>query len=390
MKYFSTLFLFWIFLSCSQKQDKSDSVASVDMLSGIDTVEAKVIQVVLSDTAYSHVEQTFEQVSYVVLSNDVLIGEVVRTLVADERIFILDDRNKIVCYNMKGNVEYVIDDYGPGPDEYGTILDFALNTPLRLLWMYDSSKRYLLAYDMYTGKRRQSLPAAYMAPSRMAIWEGAFFFHTPNHYNYANQPEMHYSLLYSVLGSQIDKRFFPHDGTSELRFSYGEEHPFYYNGDHLYYINTYGNTIYKLTTKSISPLYKVNLPDSLPLDILIEQKPSLELMQSRYSWLLTNAYEVDGLLNLWFQKQGYYYTVFYDLQKDKLVYAGKRVDNIPVEELLFFFPIKGVYKDLFFSLVPSFVILNKIDRNPGVFPDNLKKLTEEDNPVVAFYKVKKS
>lgn len=234
------------------------------------------------------------------------------------------------------------------------------------------------------------MPAAYLAPSRMAIWEGAFFFHTPNHYNYANQPEMHYSLLYSVLGSQIDKRFFPHDGTSELRFSYGEEHPFYYNGDRLYYINTYGNTIYKLTTKSISPLYKVNLPDSLPLEILIEQKPSLELMQSRYSWLLTNAYEVDGFLNLWFQKQGYYYTVFYDLRKDKLVYAGKRVDNIPVEELLFFFPIKGVYKDMFFSLVPSFVILNKIDRNPGVFPDELKELTEEDNPVVAFYRVKKS
>lgn len=51
--------------------------------------------------------------------------------------------------------------------------------------------------------------------------------------------------------------------------------------------------------------------------------------------------------------------------------------------------IHGVYKDMFFSVVPSFVIQYKISENPDVFPDDLKNLTEESNPIIGFYRVKR-
>ena len=385
MKYITIILLFLCLMSCHNGRQSSCENVPVEK----DSVQLRVIPVSISDTAYRNVDQTFEQISYVVLSDNVVIGEIVRTLVSDERIFILDNQNKLFCFDMQGKVEYVIDEHGPGPNEYGNVLDFALNPPLKMLWMYDSTRRKLHCYDMYTGKRRQSISAAYMAPERMAIWNGSFFFFMGDHYNYPDNPEMHYSLFCSLSGAKIDKSFFPHDRTSEFRFSYGKEHPFYYNNDKLYFIKDYETVVYQLTSESVTPVYKVELPDSLPLDVLMEVTPSLKLMQTRYSWLLSNAYEADGFLNLWFQKQGSCYAVYYDLLKDKLIYAGKQVNNHPVKDLLFISQIHGEYKDMFFSVVPSFVIQYKISENPNVFPDDLKNLTEESNPIIGFYRVKR-
>ena len=40
-----------------------------------------------------------------------------------------------------------------------------------------------------------------MAPERMAIWNGSFFFFMGDHYNYPDNPEMHYSLFCSLSGT---------------------------------------------------------------------------------------------------------------------------------------------------------------------------------------------
>lgn len=105
--------------------------------------------------------------------------------------------------------------------------------------------------------------------------------------------------------------------------------------------------------------------------------------------ILSNAYESDGLLNLWFAKGGSYYTVFYDLQQNRLIYAGKQIDNIPTKDLLFFYPIRGVYEGNFYSVVPSFVIQYKIAEDSSVFPEDLRNMSADDNSVVAFYKVRR-
>lgn len=251
MKYITIVLLFLCLMSCHNGRQSSCENVSVEK----DSVQLRVIPVSISDTAYRNVDQTFEQISYVVLSDNVVIGEIVRTLVSDERIFILDNQNKLFCFDMQGKVEYVIDEHGPGPNEYGNVLDFALNPPLKMLWMYDSTRRKLHCYDMYTGKRRQSISATYMAPERMAIWNGSFFFFMGDHYNYPDNPEMHYSLFCSLSGTKIDKSFFPHDRTSEFRFSYGKEHPFYYNNDKLYFIKDYETVVYQLTSESVTPVY---------------------------------------------------------------------------------------------------------------------------------------
>lgn len=126
MKYITIILLFLCLMSCHNGRQSSCENVPVEK----DSVQLRVIPVSISDTAYRNVDQTFEQISYVVLSDNVVIGEIVRTLVSDERIFILDNQNKLFCFDMQGKVEYVIDEHGPGPNEYGNVLDFALNPPV--------------------------------------------------------------------------------------------------------------------------------------------------------------------------------------------------------------------------------------------------------------------
>lgn len=373
------------FISCNNPNRKKIDSASVQQ----EQVVVRNIPVEVSDTAYRHVDQTFEMTSYVILSNDVLLGEEERVRICKEHIYILDRTPKLVCFDMNGKVVFTIDNQGPGPEEYGAITDFAIDESLNLLWVYDSTKRRLVAYDLFTGEYKRALSATYMAPEKMAIQDGMFFFHMPNNFNYPDNPDMHYSLFMSLNGSKIDERFFPHDETARFHFTYGEEHPFYYNEKALYYIQDYGDTIYTLTDRGAIALYKVDLPDPLPFDVLMQVTPSLELMESHYSWLLSNAYESDGLLNLWFAKGGSYYTVFYDLQQNRLIYSGKQIDNIPTKDLLFFYPIRGVYEGNFYSVVPSFVIQYKIAEDTAGFPEDLRNMSADDNSVVAFYKVRR-
>ncbi len=110
MKYITIVLLFLCLMSCHSGRQSSCEDVPVEK----DSVQLRVIPVSISDTAYRNVDQTFEQISYVVLSDNVVIGEIVRTLVSDERIFILDNQNKLFCFDMQGKVEYVIDEHGSG------------------------------------------------------------------------------------------------------------------------------------------------------------------------------------------------------------------------------------------------------------------------------------
>ena len=64
--------LFLCLMSCHNGRQSSCENVPVEK----DSVQLRVIPVSISDTAYRNVDQTFEQISYVVLSDNVVIGEI--------------------------------------------------------------------------------------------------------------------------------------------------------------------------------------------------------------------------------------------------------------------------------------------------------------------------
>ena len=136
---FFVVFLFCM-LSCKGKHTEKDVVEVMN--------ELRTIKIELADTAFRNVNQLLEMSSFVVLANDEPLGDVKRIIVDDERAFVLDDTPKIVCYNMKGEIEYQINNKGGGPKEFFRLLDFTINKASNQLIAYDSGKRQLNIYNL--------------------------------------------------------------------------------------------------------------------------------------------------------------------------------------------------------------------------------------------------
>jgi hypothetical protein len=91
-----------------------------------------------------------------------------------------------------------------------SLLDFTINKASNQLIAYDSGKRQLNIYNLKDGHFLSSLSTSTFAPMGMASVDGVFFFDNPDHFNYPDNKELHYSLLYSTIGNKIDNRFFEH------------------------------------------------------------------------------------------------------------------------------------------------------------------------------------
>lgn len=384
MKHLLFLVIVTFFLySCNNSKTSSFKNGNLP----IDNIDIQSINIKLTDSAFRHVDNLLHTESYTILSNDEPLGVVERIIIEDSLIYILDNMPKIVCFNKKdGSIKWKINNRGEGPEEYGEIMDFTIDRTSKLLIAYDGEKRRLTKYDLLSGEYISNITIFDIIPKQIAFANGGIFFDNHNHMNYPDKKELHYSLLYTETGSKINKSFFPHNQISDYNFNYGDGHPFFYEQDMILYNPRFSNIVFEIIPKGLKPLYKINLPDSLPLKIIEDGISPHKLIESNYSWGISNIFECCNILYFWFTKNGRYNTVFYDLQNDKLIYGGNQVSNIPTKDLLVYYPISGVHNGTFFSLVEPFTIIEKRESAPDLFPENLMKVKEEDNPVLFFYK----
>lgn len=349
------------------------------------------VKVELSDTTFTEVSSLLSLDKYIILSPEAIVGKIQRIIVRNDLIYILDHEPKICCFDLNGNLMFQIASKGSGPLEFGNILDFAIHPAQKQLTLYDSGKRRLTTYDARSGKYQSEISLKHLAPMKMAIHNGVFFFDNPYNYNYPGSDEYHYSLLYSYTGNNVDGKFFPHDGiTSEYHFNAGAEYPFYYNNDILLYNKLFDDTVYRLESGKILPAFQIELPNPVPIEKIKDKTDPMELIESSYSSLLSDIYVNDSILYFTFNNKQYLISTFYDLKEDKIIYCGNRVNNTPTNDLPVYYPIRGVYKDCFFSAVSPSAVIEKAETAPRIFPDDLKKINEQDNPVIMFYKVKRN
>lgn len=344
----------------------------------------KNISIQASDITKDEISDILELDSYVRLSNEVPLGQSERVIIDNEQIFILDDEPKIVCYNMLGDIVYKIDQHGPGPKEYLNIKDFGIDRESEKLVVFDDYKRKLFFYSSQTGKYISEFSTQYMAPTEMGIIGSCFFFKNMDHSRFKEQQEQMYYLLYTRTGEQIDHMFLPHDAVADFNFNIES---FFYNNDQLLYITPFDKTVYRLIPGDTTPLYEIHLPNPLPAKKIEEKIDHWTLVNSEYTFGICDIYEAGHVLYFTFSKDGFVVSSFYDLSTDKLLYCGMRVLGDAREKFPFFSLIKGTYQDKFFSLVSPSSIKQQCALHPAFFPDELQYVGDEDNEVIAFYKI---
>jgi hypothetical protein len=367
------LFILVCLTGCDNKEKKANRT--------VEDVSEKNIRLQSSDITEKEIGDILALDSYIILSNDAIFGETDRIIIDREQIFILDKTPQIVCFDMQGEVIFTINSRGPGPREYATISDFGIDRSSGKLYLFDGSKRRVMLYDLKTGVYLSEIKTGYMAASGMGVVDNSFFFFNPDHSRFPEQTK--YYLLYSRDGKRIDDSFLPHDAVADFGWT-GK--CFYYNENDVLYNGLFDSKVYQLKRGELIPKYNITLPNQLPMKQIEEKISVRSLLESGYAYGLEDIYHTDSILYFVFTKDRFIIFCFWDMEQEKLLYCGKRVLGEAKKHLPFFYPIKGVYKGKFFSVTSMSTITEKYKEHPEYFSEEFRQRTEEDNPVITFYR----
>ena len=270
--------------------------------------------------------------------------------------------------------------------EYQNLRDFAIDGNSKRIIAFDNEKRKLSFYDLKTGKYLSSIPTLYMAPTEMGFIDGEFFFKNID-IRFDVQKEHQFYLLHSESGKQIDTMYLPHDAVADFNF---DMKSFFYNEGNLLFVRPFDNIVYALQKAEITPVYEINLPNSLPMKLIEAKMRHIEIPNSGYAYGIDDVHVVGKILHFTYSKDGFIVSTFFDLSTNTFLYNGIRVlanarKNLPIYSL-----INGVYDGKFFALVSAPSIVEKRTSHPEFFSGELSKITEEDNDVLAFFTIKDS
>jgi hypothetical protein len=369
-------FVFCFICGCSHKKQTQQRLD----LSSVKTIN------VPAEISKNEIQDMIVLDSYIPLSNEVPLDQVERVIIHNDRIYVLDNEPKIVCFNMKGKVLFTIDGRGAGPTEYQNLRDFAIDGDSKRIIAFDDEKRKLFFYELKTAKHISSIPTLYMAPTEMGFVDGGFFFKNMDTRFDVQKGQMFY-LLYSKNGEQIDTMFLPHDAVADFNFDLNS---FFYNEGNLLFVRPFDNIVYALQNARITPVYEINLPNPLPLKKIEEKIRHVEVPTSGYAYAIDDVYIAGKILHFTFVKDGFIVSNFYDLSTDNFLYSGIRVLGEARKHLPFYSLINGVYRGNFFSLVSASSITDRRMAHPEYFPDELLKIKEDDNDILAFFTFKDS
>lgn len=156
-KHISILVAFVLGLSCTGKQKQASpevdqqemKLVVSDNVGNIPRVESDYTEIDATDMkALSYTEfidEFIDDVHFVQLSSDELIGNITKLQIFEDRIYVLDSfsAKKVFIFDMQGKLLKVIDDQGGGPKEYCQLGDMYINEDTRELIIADLRGKYV-------------------------------------------------------------------------------------------------------------------------------------------------------------------------------------------------------------------------------------------------------
>lgn len=155
-KHISILVTLVLGFSCTGKKQASPEVDQQEMklvvsdnVGNIPRVESDYTEIDATDMkALSYTEfidEFIDDVHFVQLSSDELIGNITKLQIFEDRIYVLDSfsAKKVFIFDRQGKLLKVIDDQGGGPKEYCQLGDMYINEDTRELIIADLRGKYV-------------------------------------------------------------------------------------------------------------------------------------------------------------------------------------------------------------------------------------------------------
>ena len=207
------------------------------------------------------VEEWLEMERAVLLSDEYLLGGIRKVLIWKDQFIIQDkSRETLVSYDFEGNLQWVFDRKGEGPEEYIQIRDFDVNYEHDRIDLFDARGRKIMHISPVTGELLGTVPNSSFGNDIISLGDENVFFISQDLNPYYNQ-----HLLVMNHENEVKYSFLPYHAYDYFH-DWGSR-----NGLSKYnstiYINYFANdTIYSLNNGHLKARFKFENTSKAPLD----------------------------------------------------------------------------------------------------------------------------
>lgn len=142
-------FVFFMLILVSCRKETSLVSSSPKYIANLDSTY-------VTEFKYSEI---FKSVTAITLENkEVMLVGISKMLVYMDKLYILDSESQgVYAFEKDGSFIRKFGNLGAGPDEYANCKDFAINTDIGEIYIYDMAKNRIYKYDISTGTFKGSI-----------------------------------------------------------------------------------------------------------------------------------------------------------------------------------------------------------------------------------------
>lgn len=333
------------------------------------------------------------------LTEKSLIGDLTKIIIYEDKIYVLDTKtSSLFIFAMDGKYLSKIHHVGPGPEEYIQLDFFTIDKEQRQIILTDLVGYWVMRYS-FSGNfiSRQKIP--FWIRDIAPISNGGFVFYM-NYANNEKKVENEFNFLYTDSLLQVEKAYFPYRsakiGMAERKFSTPSEGVFFDYHDCFYFVTAYNDTIYQVDPEGLTPRYAFDFEDKKndPTVFDTNEDNILKYLEKNEFRSVSHFYENDDLINFETLYQGQLWTGFYNKKN------GHIINSIIFRngDVGFFIRNLYMYKGWHVGCMSIDMLLSEkewIDKRTSKeevgreqYIELLNNISDEDNTVLRFYKLK--
>lgn len=323
--------------------------------------------------------------------DDCLIKWIEKIIVDENFLFIKDSNHKLYVFDLiTGHFLNSIGKIGAGPTELLTFVDFYIDSIEKAVFIYDMSKSKMFKYS-YRGDLLEILNCSDRLFSDFTnlsyVRDGDIIL------TMFNNSSVRYN--YKVLGAgkyNLKGEYLPYCATGFLNLVFKDQ-KVACNKTDCYAVTYLSDTIYQYTSKDgFYPKYIFNsslkhvesntFKEVNSFEIALEAATLLK--KKGFSPGILELYATDELLYFPYYLGTDEYKIYWNIKKQKGYYIKNYINMDPVKSLD---NIIAATNDALIRVIPSEELLNARDKYEYTIEEKefLKKIKEEDNPILAFY-----
>lgn len=335
------------------------------------------------------------------LNKESIIGGINKLIVFEDRIYILDNQtSSLFVFNIDGKFISKISKIGHGPGEYTALDFFDIDYEKRQIVLTDLMEYWISRYD---------LEGNYVSREKIPFWvEGVTPIFNQGYVVYANHRDnkhklsQEYNLFYLDSSMQISKAYFPYNSSNfnnpKISFITPETGSFYTYNKNRCFFSHYKDQVYEITKEGLKPKYRFDFGEKTFNEKYLEQKTELKnYMEKGEFFQLANVLENDDFVIFSFYQTStpIRHLGYYSKNSHKIICSP----GFTVKDNYFDGHDMTTYNSWIIAAIQPSYLLSwsaNVDNKKALLNSEyaqLKKniadqLTQEDNPVLMFYKLK--